>query len=394
MVTWDYALGLQGLGYRVGVMISNLSPAESSGTFKLEVQEGVIVYRVPSYNWLSLNLGSASLPDMRLLQPAKEVLQDFKPDFVDVVDYVGLPPQVLQVASDSGAIVMRHAFHTEEICLRINPFLAELRQLCAGPTSPAKCARCILGSDRPIDERTMAGNIQAWRQYLQFLYDEVVDGVFFATGVFHSFFTQFLRIPGRKTFLVPHGIRTSESRPALSEVRSKMQLTFCYVGTIELRKGADLLPSAFRDIDPERAQLLLHGYLHDPALVQKLVDIPCVKYRGFFKTIDDILAEVDVGIVPSYFECYSRSLREFLSRGIPVIATKFIGSEIVEDGSNGFLIDIGNPEALRERVLALIADRALLSQLKQGAAATALPTLDEEIRSIHTVYQLLSNHRH
>ena len=422
LVTRDYALGLQSLGYRVGVMIPNLTPADSPGPFKIEEQEGVRVYRAPGFNQLSLNLGSAFLKDMTLLQPVKEVLQEFKPDLTHVVDYVFLPPQVLQVASDSGAIVVRHAFHTEEICLRVEPFLAELRQTCTGPTSSEKCARCITQYiQRPDsraqrapawDEGTLAVNIQAWRQYIQFLYDRVVDGVFFASSVFQGFFTQFLRVPEHKIFLVPHGIRPSRCskfeircskkegiglanayeksnfEPLTSNLENR-PVTFCFVGAAVLRKGADLLPHAFRNIDPHLAQLLIYGYIYDPALVQELTSTPCVKHRGAFDDIDEIMAEVDVGIVPSYFEGYSRVLREFLSRGRPVIATKFFGSEIIEDGDNGFLIDIGDQEALRERVTALIADRALLSRLKHGAAATVVPTLDEEIRSIHDVYQLL-----
>jgi glycosyltransferase involved in cell wall biosynthesis len=397
LVTRDYALGLQSLGYRVGVMIPNLPPAESPGPFKIEEQEGIKVYRVMGFNQLSLNLGSAFLKDMTLLQPVKKVLQDFTPDFVHVVDYVFLPPQVLQIAADSGAIVMRHAFHTEEICLRVEPFLAELRQPCAGPTNPAKCARCIsqyiLRPNRPIDEGALAVNIQAWRQYIQFLYDRVVNGVFFASDVFQGFFTQFIQVPEHKTFLVPHGIRpVSDVRGKRSEVgkdKSKMPVTFGFVGALVLRKGADLLAHAFRNVKPDLAQLLLYGYIYDPALVQELVNIPCVKHRGAFADVDEIMAEVDVGIVPSYFEGYSRVLREFLSRERPVIATKFFGSEIVEDGSNGFLIAIGDQEALLQRVSALIDDRGLLSRLQQGAAATMVPTLEEELRSIHRVYQLL-----
>jgi glycosyltransferase involved in cell wall biosynthesis len=393
LVTRDYALGLQGMGYRVGVMIPNLTPAESPGPFKIEEQEGVRIYRVMGFNQISLNLGSAFLKDMTLLQPVKEVLQEFKPDFAHVVDYVFLPPQVLQVASDSGAIVMRHAFHAEELCLRVEPCLAELSQPCTGPTSPAKCARCITQyiqrPDRPApwDEGALEGNIQAWRQYIQFLYDRVVDGVFFASSVFQRFFAQFLRVPEHKMFLVPHGIRPPRSMPAPTE--ADKPVTFCFIGSTVIRKGIELLSHAFRNIDPDLAQLLIYGYYYDPALVQELTSIPCVKHRGAFDDIDEIMAEVDVGLVPSYFEGYSRVLREFLSRGRPVIATKFFGSEIVADSSNGFLIDIGDQEALRERVAALIADRALLCRLKHGAAATAVPTLDEEIRSIHGVYQLL-----
>jgi glycosyltransferase involved in cell wall biosynthesis len=395
LVTRDYALGLQGLGYQVGVMIPNLSLKEP-GQFKIEKHEGIRVYRVPGFNPLSLNLGSAFPPDMSLLQPVKEVLQDFRPDFVHAVDYVFLSPQVLQVASDSGAIVVRHAFHTEEICLRLEPFLADLRQVCTGPTSPAKCARCIiqyiLGPNPPWYEEALAGNIQAWRQYIQFLYARVIDGVFFATGVFQDFFTQFLQVPAHKVFLVPHGIRMPISMPTPRE--ADKPVIFCFVGAALLRKGADLLPHAFRNIDPDLAQLHIYGYLFDPIVVQELTSIPCVKHRGAFEDIDAIMAEVDVGIVPSYFEGYSRVLREFLSRGVPVIATKFFGSEIIEDGGNGFLIEIGDQEALRERVSALIADRALLNRLKQGAAATAVPVLDEEIRSIHGVYQLLWKRKH
>jgi glycosyltransferase involved in cell wall biosynthesis len=166
-------------------------------------------------------------------------------------------------------------------------------------------------------------------------------------------------------------------------------ITFCFIGPTIIRKGIALLSHAFRNIDPDLAQLLIYGYYYDPKLGQQLTSIPCVQHRGAFEDIAKVMAEVDVGIVPSYFEGYSRVLREFLSHGRPVLATKFFGSEIIEDGGNGFLIAIGDQEALRERVTTLIGDQALLSRLKQGAVATAVPTLDEEIRNIHGVYQLL-----
>ncbi len=316
-----------------------------------------------------------------------------------------------------------------------------------GPTNPTKCARCIsqyiLGPNPsiPLDEEALSEKIQAWRQYIQLLYNEVVDGVFFASGVFQGFFTQFLKIPEHKAFLVPHGIRPPRSRPAVSsevvgkgsESSSRFEfrgskfeenhesnceacraiaispksniarasdirnpasdydkpVTFCFIGSTVIRKGIELLSHAFQNIEPDLTQLLIYGYHYDPASAQELVKLPCVKHRGAFDDIDEIMAEVDVGIVPSYFEGYSRVLREFLSRSIPVIATRFFGSEIVKDGINGYLIDIGDQEALRERVSALIADHALLSRLKQGAAATTVPTLEEEIRNIHSVYQLL-----
>lgn len=389
LVTREYALGLRSLGYRVAVMIPNLPP-EAAGPFIIEEHEGIRVYRVMGFNQLSLNLGSAFLADMSLLWPAREVMRDFQPDLVHAVDYVFLPPQVLQVASDSGAVVLRHTFHTEEICLRVEPFLAELRQPCAGPTSPQKCARCIsrhvLGPHPsiPPDEGELARSIQAWRRHVQHLYDRVVDGVFFASNAFKDFFTQFVKIPEHKTFLVPHGIQPAKSgREAAGAARP---VVFCFIGAAVRRKGAGLLSHAFRNVDPRKAQLLLCGYTGDPILLQELAGIPCVRRRGAFNDVDDVMPGVDAGIVPSYFEGYSRVLREFLSRGVPVIATRFFGSEIVEDGVNGFLIDIGDGDALRDRVLALTGDQALLSRLKHGAGATAVPILEEEIRSIHQVY--------
>jgi glycosyltransferase involved in cell wall biosynthesis len=398
LVTREYALGLQGLGYRVAVMIPNLPP-EAAVPFAIEEHEGIGVYRVMGFDQLSLNLGSAFLADMSLLQPAREVLRHFRPDLVHVVDYVFLPPQVLQAAADSGAVVLRHAFHTEEICLRVEPFLAELCQPCAGPSSPQQCARCISRyitwphPSIPPDMGELARRIQAWRRQVQHLYDRVVDGVFFATRAFQDFFTQFVKIPEHKTFLVPHGIQPpGTGRPASADQAAAgagRPVVFCFIGAAVIRKGAGLLSHAFWNIDPRRARLRLHGYICDPALLQGLASIPCAQHRGAFDDIDDILPGVDVGIVPSYFEGYSRVLREFLSRGVPVIATRFFGSEIVEDGVNGFLIDIGNREALRERVLALIDDQALLSRLKQGAGATTVPTLEEEIHSIDQAYRSL-----
>jgi len=64
---------------------------------------------------------------------------------------------------------------------------------------------------------------------------------------------------------------------------------------------------------------------------------------------------------------------EALAAGRPVIASRVGGlPEIIIDGENGFLVEPGDPKALRERVRLVLSDRYLSRQFKSTARRSAL----------------------
>lgn len=393
LVTWRYARELQRLGYRVAVLVPNLPVADSKGRVVLE-ESGVPIYRVPPVDFVRTSLEALSSTDRLKLQPFEQIFNHFCPDIVHIIDYVFLPPQILQLAADYGAAVIRHICNTEEICLQGSPVISRTRKICAGPDNPRACARCILSpaiADNDIftarQVSLLAGQISGWQEYMHYLYSKIVDAVVFPSVSFGDYFLKYLPVPEEKIYNVPHGFLPS----ALAERKpmDRERVTIGFLGEIAFRKGIDLLIKAFQDLPENKVELLVYGKTRDQALFNELKDVPCARYMGEYtpEDVDSILQNIDVGIVPSHFETYSMVLREFLSHGIPVIATRFFGSEIIQDGENGLLVEIGNAEELRQKVLAIINDKELLVKLQAGAYATKIPSIYEEIDAIHHIYQ-------
>ena len=58
------------------------------------------------------------------------------------------------------------------------------------------------------------------------------------------------------------------------------------------------------------------------------------------KEIDDIMKWADVGIAPSFFETYSRIVREYINYNIVPISTNAFGvPDIIKNNKNGIIIE-------------------------------------------------------
>jgi glycosyltransferase involved in cell wall biosynthesis len=68
---------------------------------------------------------------------------------------------------------------------------------------------------------------------------------------------------------------------------------------------------------------------------------------------------MDVLAMPSHWEGFGLTAAEAMAAGKPVVGTDVPGlREVVEDDVTGFLVPVGDPAALRERLHALLLDDA------------------------------------
>ena len=130
-------------------------------------------------------------------------------------------------------------------------------------------------------------------------------------------------------------------------------VTFAALGGIPSRaKGADLLAEAAASLvagGPAGGFRLLAFGHYEQAVARKLERLPGVELRGPYggEELDDLLDEVDVGIMPSLWEeAYGLAGVEFLAKGIPVIGNAIGGIvDYVREGETGWLNrSLGGPE--------------------------------------------------
>ena len=67
-------------------------------------------------------------------------------------------------------------------------------------------------------------------------------------------------------------------------------------------------------------------------------------------------------------EAFGLSALEFMSQGVPVVASASGGiPEIIADGTDGLLVEPGNPEALARAIRHLVADREVRESIGSEA---------------------------
>jgi glycosyltransferase involved in cell wall biosynthesis len=142
----------------------------------------------------------------------------------------------------------------------------------------------------------------------------------------------------------------------------------------KLIKGPDVLVSALRRVQmaiPELRVLLTgpaRGY------VRQELDRAGVPYAHVLvstrRELGAAYHAVDVCVVPARQEGGPKSVLESMASGVPLVTTR-VGqaTEIVEDGANGWLVDVEDADGLAERVLAIHAGRSAL--VLERARATA-----------------------
>jgi len=94
--------------------------------------------------------------------------------------------------------------------------------------------------------------------------------------------------------------------------------------------------------------------------------------------VERILRAADVFVLPSEFEGMPRTVAEAMMSGLPVVGTDIRGTrEQVVEGETGFLVPVGDTDALAERLSRLAADASLRARLGAAGLARARAEYDE-----------------
>lgn len=134
--------------------------------------------------------------------------------------------------------------------------------------------------------------------------------------------------------------------------------TFTFIGRLLIDKGivefaeaAAIIKKKYKninfvvigDFDEENPSII------DRDQLLKWINRNTIDYRGFVNDIRDHIANSTCIVLPSYREGMPRVVLEAMSMSKPIITTKTAGCrETVEDGQNGFLVDVKSVTSLVE----------------------------------------------
>jgi glycosyltransferase involved in cell wall biosynthesis/ribosomal protein S18 acetylase RimI-like enzyme len=103
-----------------------------------------------------------------------------------------------------------------------------------------------------------------------------------------------------------------------------------------------------------------------------------VVFAGWREDVRDLMALMDVFVLPSWREGLPRSAIEAAATGLPLVLTDIRGCrEVARDGIEGFLVPVRDPVRLAGSISELLADEALRTRMGIAARARAEERFDE-----------------
>jgi alpha-maltose-1-phosphate synthase len=171
-----------------------------------------------------------------------------------------------------------------------------------------------------------------------------------------------------KIHIVPYGLDRSSASVRELGVSTNRKLRVLFVGSLTQRKGIGYLLDAVRKLG-DRIDFTMIG---NRVGTSACIDDALRKYRWIpsapHSEVLEEMAAHDVLVLPSLSEGFGLVSSEALSRGLPVITTlNSGGTEIMDDGVEGFFVKIRSSEAIIEKLELLDRDRELLDFMSRSA---------------------------
>jgi glycosyltransferase involved in cell wall biosynthesis len=196
-------------------------------------------------------------------------------------------------------------------------------------------------------------------------------------------------VPASKLIQVPYGVDLRAFGPTEKSVPGFRAI---YVGMLSLRKG---LPYLLEAVKRAGVELWLVGAR--TAEVGPFLE----RYTGSFvyhgtvpqMRLREFYAQSDVFVIASLEDGFAMVLLQALACGLPVICSRNTGgADLIEDGVNGFVVPVRDPEAIAERLAALRDDPERLAAMKRAAVRSVASgrSWSEYGRAIADRYRKLS----
>lgn len=136
-------------------------------------------------------------------------------------------------------------------------------------------------------------------------------------------------------------------------------IRFLFVGRVMREKGVDEYFSAIKRIRKEypNTEFDFIGWYEDnyEAQVKQLEAEGYIRFHGFQADVKPFIAAAHCSVLPSWHEGMSNTLLESAAMCRPLITSNIHGCmEAVEDGKNGYLIEVKNEESLYQAITRFI----------------------------------------
>ncbi len=206
--------------------------------------------------------------------------------------------------------------------------------------------------------------------FLRKFFYKLCNGYIFQTKKSSLFFTDKLR---KNDIVIPNAI-FNETVYELTPPDKREKL-ICAVGRLSEQKRFDILIDAFASISekiPEHKMIIFGEGELRKELEEKISSLGLEK-RIFLPGTDPqavkVVNRADVFVLSSDLEGMPNVLMEAMAMGVPSVSTRCdMGpEELIENGNNGILVDVGSTKQIAESILEIINNPELSDKLSSNA---------------------------
>jgi len=259
----------------------------------------------------------------------------------------------------------------------------------------------VIGTEVNIYERKRRRHVLAERLLMK-----RTDCVVASARSVRDFYLRQVHADPSKVEVIYNAVDFAQAQPAKSKIDVRRELgvpadalVAGVIARLTEQKGHRFLFDALA-ASPQLSRLHLlvvgGGELHDTLVRQ--ADARRLSGRVHFlgprRDLGDLLAAMDMFVMPSLWEGLPLSMVLAMGAGLPVIATAVAGiPEVVEDGRTGLLVPPGDVAALASALTRLATDAPARERMGSAARAAVIPRFNVEryVESIVRLYDRLLN---
>jgi glycosyltransferase involved in cell wall biosynthesis len=393
-----YALAqeLKNRGHRVNVVYPVNDPLLPAGLVMESTYKNISISRI--------NI-TVSAQNQDLFQQFKndkladifgDYLANLKPDLVHFHHFIGLSASIMKPCQELG-IKTFMTLHDGWLLCEQNHFILSDGSFCKeGPEDVAKCVYCFAQRNSALlvanDVEKLLRIFELRKAFLKDVFNSV-DTIIVPSRFLYNVFNKhgFNHTNANIVHLGLPDFQLSPWKPTKSVIR------FAYLGYIMPTKGLDILIDAFNLVDHSKTRLDIYGAIGDQTYyadtMKRVLKDHKVKYHGRYMPdrLGEILAKTDVAVVPSRSENYPLIIRECFYANTPVIASNVGGiPEIISDGENGLLFNVGDHKDLANKMRFCINDFDKVIAFRRRIEPPR--SIKHEVDEIEILYHNTLNH--
>lgn len=220
-----------------------------------------------------------------------------------------------------------------------------------------------------------------------------------------------LRVSEKSVYLIPNGVDVEKYHPRSRDDRRELRrkllgvgddvVVVGMVGRLWRQKNPECLLKAFASLVDKAANQRVHLFFIGDGELRKELEVLIESFNlsdkitllGWRTDVPDLLAALDIFVLPSRWEGLSLALLEASSCGLPVVATDIPGNrDAVIEGVDGMLFPMEDATALAERLSLLVASAELRDRLGNAGREKILKSyrLDSRVKKMADLYSCLA----